>query len=234
MSHERSTSGAARISPSGARRAALWDMDGVLVDSADYHYAAWREALAREGYDLRLDEFRATFGQRNDTILRRIFGADLPDAEVARIATVKEALYRRFVQERGIAPLPGVLRWLKALHEAGWRQAVASAAPRANVDVVLEALGIGRFFDAITSAEDVTRGKPDPQVYLVSAERVGVPPRCCVVIEDAPAGLEGARRAGMRCIGVTSTHDHLDADVVVASLDALDDDAFDRLIARCA
>ncbi|MCL6511409.1 MAG: HAD family phosphatase [Anaerolineae bacterium] len=214
-----------------ATRAVLWDMDGVLVDSAEYHYAAWREALAREGYDIGYDEFRATFGQRNDTILRLIFGEDLPDAEVERIAGLKEALYRQFVRERGIAPLPGVLRWLNRLHTAGWRQAVASAAPRANVDAILRAVGIERYFDAITSGEDVTRGKPDPQVYLISAQRLGVPPQRCVVVEDAPAGLEGARRAGMRCVGVTSTHDHLDADVVVASLDELRDDSFERLLA---
>ncbi|MFC1465747.1 MAG: HAD family hydrolase [Candidatus Brachytrichaceae bacterium NZ_4S206] len=230
--HERSTNDATGIPPADIRRAVLWDMDGVLVDSADYHYAAWREALARERYDISYDEFRATFGQRNDTILRGIFGSDLPDVEVERIANLKEALYRQFVRERGITPLPGVLRWLQMLRATGWRQAVASAAPRANIDAILAAVGIEHYFDAITSGEDVTRGKPDPQVYLISAERVGASPARCVVVEDAPAGLEGARRAGMRCIGVTSTHDHLNADVVIASLDELDDDAFDRLIAH--
>lgn len=233
MSRERSTNDATPIPPADdARRAVLWDMDGVLVDSADYHYAAWREALARERYDISYEAFRATFGQRNDAILRGIFGPDLPDAEVDRIADLKEALYRQFVCERGIAPSPGVLRWLQALRAAGWRQAVASAAPRANIDAILATVGIGHYFDAITSGEDVTRGKPDPQVYLISAQRVGAPPARCVVVEDAPAGLEGARRAGMRCIGVTSTHGRLNADVVVASLDELDNDAFDRLIRR--
>lgn len=214
-----------------AQRAVLWDMDGVLVDSADYHYAAWREALAREGYAIGYDEFRATFGQRNDTILRGIFGADLPDAEVNRIADVKEALYRQFVRERGIALLPGVLRHLRTLRASGWRQAIASAAPRANVLAIVNAVEIAPYFDAITSGEEVTRGKPDPQVYLLSAERVQVPPRHCIVVEDAPAGLEGARRAGMRCIGVTSTHAHLEADIVVASLDELDAESFERLLA---
>ncbi|PJF48479.1 MAG: hypothetical protein CUN48_03190 [Candidatus Thermofonsia Clade 3 bacterium] len=232
MARERSANDATSIPPTDARRAVLWDMDGVLVDSADYHYAAWREALAREHYDLSYEAFRATFGQRNDTILRGIFGPDLAAAEVNRIANAKEARYRQLVREHGIAPLPGVLRWLQALRTAGWRQAVASAAPRANIDAILAAVGIGHYFDAITSGEDVTCGKPDPQVYLVSAQRVGALPARCVVVEDAPAGLEGARRAGMRCVGVTSTHAHLDADVVVASLSELDDDAFDRLIPR--
>ncbi len=210
-------------------RAVLWDMDGVLVDSAEYHYAAWREALAREGVDLSYDAFRATFGQRNDTILRHLLGPDLPDSEVARIGDLKESLYRELVQTRGIAPLSGVLDWLARLRDQGWRQAIASAAPRANVDAIVRALGIAHYFGAITSSEDVTRGKPDPQVYLIAAQRLGVPPARCVVIEDAPAGVEGARRAGMRCIGVTSTHPHLDADLVVAALSGLPADSFEKL-----
>jgi beta-phosphoglucomutase len=210
-------------------RAVLWDMDGVLVDSAEYHYAAWREALAREGVDLSYDAFRATFGQRNDTILRYLLGPDLPDSEVARIGDLKESLYRELVQTRGITPLCGVLDWLARLRDQGWRQAIASAAPRANVDAIVRALGIAHYFGAITSSEDVTRGKPDPQVYLIAAQRLGVPPARCVVVEDAPAGVEGARRAGMRCIGVTSTHPHLDADLVVAALSDLPADSFEKL-----
>jgi beta-phosphoglucomutase-like phosphatase (HAD superfamily) len=123
------------------------------------------------------------------------------------------------------------LRWLEVLQRTGWRQAVASAAPRANVDAIVEALAIGRYFGALTSAEDVTRGKPDPQVYLVAAARLDVAPERSIVIEDAPAGLEGARRAGMRRVGVTSTHPDLVADLVVRTLDELDDHAFDRLLA---
>jgi beta-phosphoglucomutase len=205
-------------------------MDGVLVDSAEYHYAAWREALAHEGIDLRYDDFRASFGQRNDTILRSLLGPDLSDAEVARIGDLKELRYRQLVRERGIAPLPGVLDWLARLRADGWRQAVASAAPRANVDAILDALGIAHYFGAITSSEDVARGKPDPQVYLVAAQRLGVLPARCVVVEDAPAGVQGARRAGMRCIGVTSTHPHLDADLVVVALSDLPADSFEKLI----
>ncbi len=212
-------------------RAVLWDMDGVLVDSAAYHFEAWRTALAElESFDLSYAQFKQTFGQRNDTILRTLFGPSYPDASVARVGDRKEQLYRGFVRQRGIQPLTGVRRWLERLQAAGWRQAVASAAPRANVEAILDALDLKAFFDAYTGAEDVTRGKPDPQVYLVAAERLGVPPARAVVVEDAPAGLEGARRAGMKCIGVRSSHSDLQADLVVDSLDALPDDAFDRLI----
>lgn len=211
-------------------RAILWDMDGVLVDSGDYHFEAWREALAREKHELDFEQFRSTFGQRNDTVLRSILGQDLSDSEIARIANYKEELYRKQVRDKGIDALPGVLHWLKQLHEAGWRQAVATAAPRENALTILDELLIEGFFGAIVSAEDVTRGKPDPQVYLTAAARLNAMPVRSIVIEDAPAGLEGARRAGMRCVGVRTSHDELEADIVVDLLTDLPANAFDKLL----
>ena len=211
-------------------RAVLWDMDGTLLDSAEYHWLAWRESLAAEGYDLTRDRFAATFGQRNDTILRTYFGPDFPLSEVDRIGAIKESHYRELVRTRGVEPLPGVRRWLLRLKEDGWRQAIASAAPLLNVQTILAALDIADRFDAIVSAEDVQHGKPDPQVFLTAAARVGVPPARCIVVEDAPAGIEGAHRAGMRSIGVLSTHVTLQADLTVQSLDDLPDDAFDNLM----
>jgi beta-phosphoglucomutase len=211
-------------------RAALWDMDGTLLDSAEYHWLAWRDTLAAESYPITYAQFVATFGQRNDTILRGYFGPDLTDVQVGRIADAKEECYRRLVRERGVALLPGVQRWLEQLHAQGWRQAIASAAPRANVEAIVAALEIGQFFGALVTAEDVQRGKPDPQVFLTAAERLGVPAARCVVAEDAPAGIEGAYRAGMRAIGVRTSHAGLQADITVDTLDQLPEDAFDRLI----
>ncbi len=212
--------------------AVLWDMDGTLLDSAECHWLAWREALAAEGFDLTRAQFESTFGQRNDTILRTTFGPDFPLGEVDRIAGVKEARYRELVKTRGVDALPGVRRWLDRLIAGGWRQAVASAAPRLNVETILDTLDIADCFDAIVSAEDVQRGKPDPQVFLLAAERVGVSPARCIVLEDAPAGIEGTRRAGMRSIGVLSTHASLRADLTVRTLDDLPEDAFESLLRK--
>ncbi len=207
-------------------------MDGTITDSAEYHWIAWRETMTAEGRPLSQEAFLASFGQRNDVVLRGFFGPDLPDAEVDRIGDDKEARYRELVREGGLRCLPGVERLLASLGAAGWRQAVASSAPRANVEAVLAVLGNGGFFDALVAGEDVRRGKPDPEVFLLAASRLGVPPAHCVVVEDAPAGIEAARRAGMRSIGVLTSREGLDGDLVVATLDKLPEDAFSRLLDR--
>ncbi len=212
-----------------ASRAVLWDMDGTLVDSEDLHWISWKNTLAMDGIFITHRQFLSSFGQRNDSILPQWLGAEATPERMERIASAKEELYRRRVRRNGISPLPGVANWLHRLHQVGWLQAIASAAPRANVDAVLEALSATHIFQAIVSADDVHRGKPDPEVYLTAAARVGVPPEQCIVVEDALAGIEGARRAGMRCIGVSRNGANLPADIVVQSLELLEPDAFDRL-----
>ncbi len=211
-------------------RAVLWDVDGTMIDSSEYHWLSWREALAAENYALRREQFNATFGQRNDEILRGYFGADFAGAEVQRVGGAKEELYRALVRERGIELLPGVRRWLDKLKAEGWRQAMASSAPRLNLEAIIAALNLGDYFGAIVSADDVSRGKPDPQVFLIAAEKLRVAPAACVVVEDAPAGIEAARRAGMRAVGVLNSHAELHADRVVRTLEELPGEAFDLLL----
>ncbi len=214
-----------------AVRAVLWDMDGTLIDSEEFHWISWRETLAQEGVAITHDQFLASFGQRNDSILPQWLGAAAAPERIARIGNAKEELYRDLVRTNGMPPLPGVSNWVHRLHEQGWLQAIASSAPRSNIEVVLEALGAAHCFQRVVSAEDVRRGKPDPEVYLAAASRVGASPDKCIVVEDAVAGIEGARNAGMRSIGVSHNGKHLRADIVVQSLDLLDADAFDRLLA---
>jgi len=213
-----------------APRAVLWDMDGTLIDSEEYHWIAWRETMAAEGHPITHEQFLSSFGQRNDAILPTWLGVTATPELIARIADAKEKRYRDLVRNDGISCLPGVDTWIRRFHEGGWLQAIASSAPRLNVEVVLEALKVADCFQAVISAEDVRRGKPDPEVYLTAAARVGVAPARCVVVEDARAGVEGARRAGMRSVGVNRSGELLDADVVVASLDLLPKDAFELLL----
>jgi len=213
-------------------RAVLWDMDGTLIDSEEFHWISWRNAMANEGIVITREQFRSSFGQRNDSIIPSWLGAAATPERIERISNAKEELYRQLVRTEGMTPLPGVASWLHRLHEQGWLQAIASAAPQANIEIVLEALSASRFFQGIVSADDVHKGKPDPEVYLIAASRVGASPDRCIVVEDAVAGVEGARSAGMRSIGVSHNGNHLPADVVVSSLELLDPDAFETLLLR--
>lgn len=181
-------------------RAVLWDLDGVLVDSGSFHFQAWRELFASLGREFSEADFRRTFGLRNDAILRDLLG-DLPLAEVERLGARKEALFRQ-AAGGNIAALPGALTLLRLLRERGFKLALVSSTPHANIELVLRSLDVEAAFDVTVAEEDVTRGKPDPEGFLLAAERLGVPPGECVVIEDAPAGVEAAKRGGMRCVGV--------------------------------
>jgi beta-phosphoglucomutase len=208
----------------------LWDLDGTLVNSEEYHWRSWRDTAAREGIALTYPQFLASFGKKNDLILRGWLGEDATADRIQRIGDAKEMEYRRLARAEGLQPLPGAAEWVARLHAAGWKQAIASSAPRANVEVVMEALGVGRYIDAIVAAEDVTRGKPDPDVFLEAARRLGLPAARCIVVEDAVAGIAGGHAAGMKCIGVSRHVDLSHADVFVRSLPELAADVFARLV----
>ena len=201
-------------------------MDGTLVDSRAMHWRSWQEALAAAGVAVTEAQFLATFGQRNDRILERWLGERATPARIREVGDAKEVAYRRMVAEEGLAPLPGAADWVRRLDAAGWRQAIASSAPRLNVEVVLRVIGLERLFGAVVAAEDVRHGKPDPEVFLTAAERLGVPPGRCVVVEDAEHGIEAARRGGMRAIGVGGVQ----GEVTVPSLEDLPPDAFEILV----
>jgi HAD superfamily hydrolase (TIGR01509 family) len=168
-------------------------------------------------------------GSVNDSILHQWLGEKATSEFIQRIGEAKEALYRQHVRQQGISP-PGALKWLHLLHRKGWGQAIASAAPRANIETILDVLHASECFEAIVSADDVHRGKPDPEVFLIAAIKLGVAPEHCIVVEDAEHGIEAARAAGMKSIGVSQDGRHLPANVVVRSLDLLDENAFDRLL----
>jgi beta-phosphoglucomutase len=210
----------------------LWDLDGTLVDTAQQHFAAWVEVFGPRGVTLSPETFLSTFGRRNMDVLRDLLGHDLTDDEALQIGAAKEVSFRQQVLTGELAPLAGVAEWLPRLRAAGWRQAIASSAPHANIEAILDRIQLHSAFDAIVGEEDVQRGKPDPQVFLVAAAKLGVKPERAIVVEDAPAGIEAARRAGMRSIGVAGSHppEYLDADLVVSSLADLSPDAFEQLL----
>ncbi len=208
------------------KRAVIWDLDGTLIDSSAYHWEAWQAVTAVETFSLTYEQYVADFGKRNDEILRGRLGADFPAGEIARISLAKEENYRRLVRTNGLDLLPGAKYWLQRLKSDGWMQALATSAPQGNIDAVFAALDIARFFDAVISSEEVKSGKPSPDVFLAAAKKMNVEPENCIVIEDAPSGTEAARRAGMKSIGVLTTHRELNADWVVTRLDELPEDFF--------
>jgi beta-phosphoglucomutase family hydrolase len=202
-------------------KAVIWDMDGVIADTAPYHLQAWQEVFRRRGVRYTEDDFKRNFGKRNDSIIRSVLGSRVPLAEMEAIAAEKEELFRRWAASR-IRPLPGAIELMQALREHGFAQAMGSSAPLENIELVTRRLGIAGFFRVIVSGREVTEGKPSPQVFLRAAERLGARPEDCVVIEDAVAGVSAAKRAGMSCIAVTSTNsrDKLSgADLIVDTLE---------------
>jgi HAD superfamily hydrolase (TIGR01509 family) len=213
----------------GARRGVIWDVDGTLFDSSAYHKQAWKRALANVGYDMTDDDFARTFGLRNDSIMRMLLGKDVAADTIQRVETAKEADYRGQVREHGIELLPGVRHWLDKLRGDGWHQSIGSSAPKANVELVLEATGTAGYFEAVITGADVSKGKPDPEVYLTAAAKLGVVIRRCVVIEDAPEAVQGSLRAGIKTVAVRSDG-RQGADLEVATMDQLPADAFDRLV----
>jgi beta-phosphoglucomutase len=217
--------------------AAIWDVDGTLVDTAELHFAAWVQ-LAREiDRPFSRADFRATFGRRNPEIIRALFDPAADDSQVAAIGNRKEVMYRSAATAQGVTLLPGVRSLLDGLRSAGWRQAIGSSAPLANLDLILDLTRTRDYFQAIVSMEDTTRGKPDPEVFLISAARLGVPPAQCVVLEDAVAGVQAAKAGGMACVAVTSVDHHsaatlqaAGADRVVSSLAELSAEDLRRLL----
>ena len=214
------------------RGAVLWDLDGTLVDSEEYHWRAWKETLDRAGVAVTYQDFLSSFGQRNDAILAKWLGENAGAGKIEQIGNDKEERYRELVRQEGLVPLPGAAEWVTRLHQEGWRQAIASSAPRSNVETVLDALGMRPWFQAAVAAEDVREGKPAPDVFLAAAARLGAQPQGCVVVEDARAGIEAAQRAGMRSIAVGRNASELGADLAAARLSDLPSDAFSALLAR--
>jgi beta-phosphoglucomutase len=208
--------------------AILWDVDGTLVDTAEQHFRAWAAFAAQLGFPFTREHFAATFGMRNPEIVRKLFDPHADDERCAQWGEHKEHLYRTSVRSYGVELLPGVARLLREFAERGWKQAVGSSAPLGNLELLLGVTDTLKYFRAVVTGDDVTRGKPDPEVFLTGAHKLGVEPAACVVLEDAVAGVEAARAGGMKCVAVTFVGHHpaenlraAGADIVVATLEEL-------------
>jgi beta-phosphoglucomutase len=182
----------------------LWDMDGVLVDTGEFHYQAWAKTLALFSIPFSCELFKKTFGMNNWGVLTTLLGYKPDEALYDTISDQKEKMFRQAIHGQA-SPLPGVIEMLGFLKSKGIRQAIASSAPPENIDALVDELNLRGSFDAILSGYKLS-GKPAPDVFLASAQALGVPPQNCLVIEDAVTGVEGAKRAGMLCLAVTNTN----------------------------
>ena len=200
--------------------AVLWDLDGVIADTGIYHYQAWVDVFSKRGKTFTQEQFMRHFGQRHDTIIHSVLG-NVSQEVFDAITEEKQENYRQRVA-RNIKPLPGAIELIKLLGKNGIKTAIASSAPPENVDIIIKGLGIQDCFDAYARGTEVAEGKPSPLVFLLAAEKLGVEPAKCLVIEDAIAGVAAAKSAGMKCIAVTNSHprDKLkQADLVVDTLE---------------
>ncbi|MBN8825148.1 MULTISPECIES: HAD family phosphatase [unclassified Spirosoma] len=186
--------------------AALFDMDGVLIDNADFHLNAWLQFAQNHGLSLTRDQYMDHInGHISADSLAYVLQRAVTPAEVIILTEEKEAIYRELYRPH-LRPTPGLITFLDALKRAGIPMAVGTSAPESNVGFTLDGTHLRPYFDAIVDASMIHKGKPDPEIYLTAAQRVGVEPSHCVVFEDAFAGIEAGLRAGMSVIALATTH----------------------------
>ncbi len=186
-------------------RAFIFDMDGTIVDNMAFHTDSWLAFFARRGKSYEADAFfRETAGAQGREILRARLGPDVPDEEIAVLAQEKDVLYREMYGPHRRA-IEGFEHFVTNARAAGVQLAVATSAPPKNIVFTLDELDLRRHFDTVVGAADVQHGKPHPDVFLKAAEQLGIDPAACIVFEDAPMGVEAARRAGMRAVVITTT-----------------------------
>ena len=207
-----------------SKKTILWDLDGVIADSASYHFAAWQEAFAKRGIKFTRENFIQLFGTRNDFIIRNTLGDKVSQEDVVAIVAEKEANFRNRITGN-VKPFPGAAKLLETIKKGNFKASLVSSAPRENIALLLGELGIEEYFNCIVSGREVRESKPSPQIFLSAAEKCGAEPDDCIVIEDSPLGVKAAKAAGMRCLAVSNAHSQEElaqADRVVDSLEKVD------------
>jgi beta-phosphoglucomutase len=182
----------------------IFDMDGVLIDSFEPHRRSWQRMAREHGIQMTDEQFAITFGRTSRDIIHHFWGDTLTPEQMREMDDRKEAIFRDLLSEH-IPTMPGAVELIDDLYGHGFRLAIGSSGPPANVQLVAQSLGLANRLAGIVTGADVTRGKPDPQVFLLAAERMHLAPDRCAVVEDAVHGITAARRAGMRAIALTGT-----------------------------
>jgi beta-phosphoglucomutase len=213
----------------------IFDMDGVLIDSYHAHLCSWKKMLRNHGLDITEEQFSITFGRTNQDILAQLYPS-VKSKDYPLLSEEKEAAFREIITN-DFPGMDGAGALITSLHKAGARLAIGSSGPPDNIQAVLSALPGGEYFAAVTTGDDVRHGKPDPGVFLVTAEKLGLSPGRCVVIEDAPAGVRAGKDAGCAVVGLTGTarrENLLEADLVVDALHHLTPGILQNLILKAS
>ena len=211
----------------------IFDMDGVLADTGPIHFQSWvKMANEDAGVNFTKEFFEESFGQQSIPITRKLVGTNVEQALVEKWANLKEMYYREMVKNK-LEAIPGVIELIRDLKKENIKMAVGSSGPLENVELLLTSLKIKHYFDVVITTEDVKNGKPDPDVFLIAANKLELKPENCLVIEDAPVGIEAAKRAGMKSIALTTTHkkeELYQADIIVEDLTNIHKDAILKLL----
>jgi beta-phosphoglucomutase len=217
--------------------AVIFDMDGVLVDSNPFHIQKWADFLDERGIRYDPEELpKQVLGLRNDHAFRFFFGPGITEEEMARLGEEIETRFRRAFHAHA-KPLPGLEGLIRQCYQAGVPMAVASSAMAKNVEFVIDALGFSAYFRCLVSGDEVQHPKPHPEIYLRTAEKLGLPPAACVAFEDSFVGIEAVKDAEMKCVAIASTFPDVElrahgrADLIVPGFQHLDLDALRQLFA---
>jgi beta-phosphoglucomutase len=200
----------------------IFDMDGVLVDTGWAHRQAWHDLARKEGLDISDEFFRQTFGMQNAAILPML-RPGISKEELERLSDWKEQRYRDLMKEH-LELAPGAEALLLDLKRHGFRLAIGSSAPPENLNIFWDRLSLAEWFEARVTKEEITRSKPAPETFLKAAEKLGLAPACCAVVEDAVPGVQAAKAAGMPVVAITTTRQREDlaqADRVIEDLSEL-------------
>ncbi|OJX40368.1 MAG: hypothetical protein BGO78_10910 [Chloroflexi bacterium 44-23] len=202
-------------------RAVLWDLDGTLLDTVDLHWQAWQRILSEHHIPLTHETFLPTFGLRNDAFIPMFLGKQVSSAEIERIGDDKERIFRELLHLSPLELMPGVMQLLDIFQHQGWQQAIATMTPYENLAAILEKLPIHSYFDVLVTGEQVQKGKPAPDIFLLAAEQLGVEAQQCMVIEDTPMGIEAAQAGGMLAVGIGAAFAAGCGDLFMPNLEAV-------------
>lgn len=201
-------------------KAILFDLDGVIADTAIFHFEAWKLFMSKFGIHFSEDDFRSTFGMMNDSILKRYLGQNLSYEEIKRLSAEKESIYRNLAKGR-IKPIDGALEFIK-LSRKRFKLALVSSTPMENIEFIISGFSLKNTFDAVVSGSEVKNGKPAPDCYILASQKLGIKPEFCCVIEDSGHGIIAGKSAGAICIGILTTHKSLQgADFIVRSFEEI-------------